>query len=152
MRQNLKQKSGVFFLTWHVKIIKNVVVEICVSVLLLGCVLAQNKNTPAPHMAQNKNPWRNVVLVVGLNGLLIALILIMPYHSVHWYWIIRTKWVMINTKYLSFDSFLIWNNARIDWCSYFKCHVYLSIMKDGRDFCGLAILAGKPPFCIMMVT
>ena len=42
--------------------------------------------------------------VVHINVLPITLALIRPYH---WYGIISRKWVMINTKYLSSDSFLI---------------------------------------------
>ena len=36
--------------------------------------MAQNKNIRAPHMAQNKTPWRNIVHVVNLNGLPVTII------------------------------------------------------------------------------
>jgi len=31
---------------------------------------------------------------------------------------------MINDKYLSSDSFEIWNNAKIYCCNHFRCHIY----------------------------
>ena len=34
------------------------------------------------------------------------------------------KLVMINDKYLSSNSFLIWNNAIIHCCNHFRCHIY----------------------------
>ena len=70
------------------------------------------KLIPGHHMAQNNILCWNIVSVVR-----ITLALIMSYH---WYGIIG----VINAKYLSSDSFLIWNNAKIYCCSHFKCHIY----------------------------
>jgi len=76
-------------------------------------------------MVQNKISWSNIVSVVCINDLPITLALIMPYH---WYGIISRKWVVINTKYLSSNSFLIWNNVKIYCCSHFKCHIYKCLL------------------------
>ena len=104
-------------------------------VLLLGHVFSgfpryfniwcQNKKVPGHHMAQNKIPWHNIVSVVHINDLPITLVWIMPYR---WYGIVSRRWVMINAKYLSSHSFLIWYNAKIYWCSHFKCHIYTYLL------------------------
>jgi len=104
-------------------------------------------------MARNKIPLCNIVSIVRINGLLITPVLIM---LCHWYVIISRKWRMINAKYLSSDSFLIWNNAKVYCCSHFRCHIYKYLLNIRTILEGWKIfwwvLAGKRPFCIMMVT
>ena len=64
--------------------------------------------------------------------------------------IFSRKLVMINDKYLSSNSFLIWNNAKIYCCNHFRCHIYQYLLIGEILLAG--DLGGKRPFCIMMVT